>query len=301
MTSTTRQQPATTPVPKPQHQAALAHHLAVGDAVVTTLLDTSMQGSLAILTNIDEAKAQQLHAASRRAEPRITLNAFLVNLDDRLILIDTGIGIYAGESGSYMRQALDSIGVAPEAIDTVLLTHLHADHVGGLIDADDNALFPNATVMAPARELEFWTGDDADSLPESRQKHVQAARRALASYADRIKELNGGEVLPGIEMVALPGHTPGHCGYMITSGNEQLLIWGDIVHLPAIQLPCPQTGIMFDVDAEQAQKTRLELLAQVARDGTRVAGMHLEFPAIGHIANDGEGYLFLPISWQPRV
>ncbi len=102
---------------------------------------------------------------------------------------------------------------------------------------------------------------------------------------------------PRIEAVPLPGHTPGHCGFRIASGNESLLIWTDVVHLPAIQFKNPEAGVGFDVDGAQARETRKRIMDEAAANRSFIAGCHLEFPALGYVARDGAGYSFVPALW----
>ncbi|RKQ96896.1 glyoxylase-like metal-dependent hydrolase (beta-lactamase superfamily II) [Kushneria sinocarnis] len=289
-------------LPRPRQQSTGAHHLAVGEIVVTTLQDALMSGSLGLIQNLDEDTASSLHRRSLRPDPpRITLNAYLLWLTDRLVLVDTGFGVLAGEEGGRMSAALAEIGVLPEAIDDVLITHVHPDHTGGLINHDDQPAFPNATVHIPGGELDFWMGREPEGISEALQQHFAAARRILGAIEARTERLDGDEVMPGITRVRLPGHTPDHSGYRIESNGDSLLIWGDIVHLPHIQLARPEAGVLFDVEGDQARRTRETLLEEVSEQQQLIAGHHLDFPGVGHIVRDGDGYRFLPHVWSPVV
>ncbi|PAU82353.1 hypothetical protein CK501_04200 [Halovibrio salipaludis] len=151
---------------------------------------------------------------------------------------------------------------------------MHPDHVGGLIDADDQPVLPQARVLVPAGELDYWRGD----IPEG-----------------------ASEVLPGITRVPLPGHMPDHSGYRIVSGEDRILIWTDIVHLPGIQFPRPEATVAFDVDPPQAATTRRRIMAELPESRELVGGHHLDFPGIGYVAEDGDGFRFLPHVWRPAV
>jgi glyoxylase-like metal-dependent hydrolase (beta-lactamase superfamily II) len=187
--------------------------------------------------------------------------------------------------------------VKPEEIETVLVTHLHPDHVGGLVK-DGAARYPNAEIVVHADEAAHWLPDAALSrAPDAARPYFEGARKAVAPYAKRMREHQGGEVMAGVTAVHLPGHTPGHCGFRIVSGGQSLLMWTDVVHLPAIQFKNPQAGVGFDVDGEQARATRLAIMDEVAGDRTLIAGAHLEFPALGYVARDGAGYSFVPALW----
>lgn len=280
-------------------QPANAHRLAVGDFTLISLMDGQFEAGLDVLVNIDESKAQQLHDASRRPAPaRISLSAYLVDTGRQKILIDAGFGPLGGDAGGRLADSLADAGIEPADIDTVLITHVHPDHVGGLIDDNDQPVMPNATVLIPAGELDFWSGE---APSEGLAEHFQAANRVLKAIGSQVQRLEGDDVVPGITRVPLPGHTPDHSGYRIASGNDQVLIWTDIVHMPQIQFPDPSAGIGFDVDPEQARETRRQIMAEVAESREMVAGHHLDFPGVGHVVADGEGYRFLPHVWEPTA
>jgi len=272
----------------------------LGDLTITVMNDGYLPGSLDLVVGIEKDEAGALQAAGFRArDPRITLNAFLVTGPGREpLLIDTGMGGFGGPTLGRLPAALAAAGVRAEEIGTVLLTHLHPDHAGGLITADGSAAFPNAELVVHTDEAAHWLGDGALSrAPEAAKPYFENAAKATAPYADRTRIVTGGEVAPGITQVPLPGHTPGHSGYRIVSGDRSLLMWADIVHLPAIQFKRPEAGLVFDVDAEAARQVRRRILDEVASDRTFIAGAHLEFPALGYVARDGAGYSFVPELW----
>ncbi|KQP91216.1 MBL fold metallo-hydrolase [Methylobacterium sp. Leaf113] len=272
----------------------------LGDLTITVMNDGYLQGSLDLVTGIEREEAGVLQAAGFRAQdPRITLNAFLITGPGRKpVLIDTGMGSFGGPSLGRVPAALAAAGVAPASIETVLLTHLHPDHAGGLLAGEGMAAYPNAELVLHSDEAAHWLDDGAISrASEEAKPYFEMARKATAPYAERIRTMTGGSVSPGIEAVPLPGHTPGHTGYRITSGNASLLMWADIVHLPAIQFKQPEAGMVFDVDENQARDVRRRMLDSVAEDRTFVAGAHLEFPALGFVARDGAGYRFVPELW----
>lgn len=288
---------------RPDRQAVGVHHLAVGDIAVTALNDGQFEGAFDWLVGVEAAEATKLHQASFRAlPPRVTVNAFLVHLPDRLVLVDAGCGGVMGPDMGRLAANLTAIGVAPGDVDTVLATHLHPDHVGGLVDGEGRAVFPNAELVVHEAEPRFW-GDDATlaGATEANREFVMLARATMAAYGNRMRQVAGGEVLPGVTAVPEPGHTPGHTGWLVASGGDSLLIWGDIVHLPGVQFARPEAGVAFDVDGAQAIATRQRIMDMVATDRLRVAGMHLDFPAFGHVARAGQGYAFVPEVWRPGV
>ncbi len=292
------------PLPsRPDRQPAGVHHLTVGDIVVTALNDGQFDGAFDWLVGVDAAEATKLHEASFRAvPPRVTVNSFVVHLPDKLVLVDGGCGTAMGPAMGRLAENLAAIGVAPADVDVVLATHLHPDHVGGLVDGEGRAVFPNAELVVHEAEPRFW-GDEAvlANAPDENRGFVLLARATMAAYGNRMRQVAGGDVLPGVSVVPEPGHTPGHSGWLIASGRDSLLIWGDVVHMPGIQFARPQAGIGFDIDGAQAIATRRRIMDMAATDRLLVAGMHLDFPAFGHVARAGEGYAFVPEVWRPGV
>ncbi len=293
-----------TQTPRPPHQAPGIHHKAVGDIVVTALNDGMFEGSFAMLAAFETGTAEQMHRDRFRAiPPKLAVNSFLVQTADRTILIDSGCGGVFGPGLGKLAGNLAALGIKPGDVDTVLCTHLHPDHVGGLVDAAGKAVFANAELVVHADDHKFW-GDDATLAgmqTDQDRGFATLARATIAAYADRTRLLATGEAVSGIAIVPEPGHTPGHSGWLISSGAASLLIWGDIVHMPGIQFARPDAGMGFDVDGGQAIATRQRIMDMVATDRTMVAGMHLDFPCFGHVARVSEGYAFVPDVWTPSL
>jgi glyoxylase-like metal-dependent hydrolase (beta-lactamase superfamily II) len=293
-----------TQTPRPSRQAPGIHHKAVGDIVVTALNDGMFEGSFAMLAAFEAGIAERMHRARFRAiPPRLAVNCFLIQTADRTILVDSGCGSVFGPDLGKLAGNLAALGVKPGDVDTVLCTHLHPDHVGGLVDGDGKAVFPAAELVMHADDRKFW-GDDATlagAATDDMKGYVALARSTIAAYADRTKLLTKGEALSGISIVPEPGHTPGHCGWLIASGGASLLIWGDIVHMPGIQFARPDAGMGFDIDGGQAVVTRQRIMDMVTTDRLMVAGMHLDFPCFGHVAKASEGYAFVPDVWTPNL
>lgn len=280
------------------------YRLWVGDLEVTAISDGDLPAGVGALNNIEPETAKRLLTDSFVPSRHMTqTNCFVVRNGTRMALIDTGGGVQhmpatLGQLFPNMRAA----GIDPAAIDTVLLTHIHPDHSYGLVDANNAATLPSAEVVLHEAEAAFWLSEDtAASAPPQAQKYIRPANEAIAPYRDRLRSFSAdAEVFPGIRSMALPGHTPGHSGYLLESGGESLLIWGDIVHIPEVQLTRPEAGMAFDIDSPLAAATRARLLDQVSTDRILVAGMHISFPGFVHIERRKEGYGQVVLPWQNR-
>ncbi|MFV0434041.1 MAG: MBL fold metallo-hydrolase [Leucobacter sp.] len=262
----------------------------VGDATVTALTDCVVPFDQEILILPDGADAS---SSEYRTSGHVSINAFLVQTGAHTVLIDSGFGHEGKGSTGELLEKLAEVGVASGDITAVLLTHLHVDHVAGIVDDCGRPQFPNAQLVLHSEEYGFWI-DGAEQVPDSQLNHREAALRVTA-YGDRLSLRSGGEVVPGIEMLPLPGHTPGHSGYLIGHGDERLVIWGDIIHQPTLQFANPDIRVVFDVNADEAERTRVALFERVIAEGLRVAGLHFDQPAFGRLSRTGEGrYLFHP-------
>jgi glyoxylase-like metal-dependent hydrolase (beta-lactamase superfamily II) len=286
----------------PQTQVPGIYHRRVGDILLTTLEDGFQDAPMASVVNIPQDEAVALmHAAYRPVPRRTPVQCFLIRSAGRIALVDTGCGPAKPTVGK-LAGNLAAAGVAPDDIDTILMTHLHPDHFGGLRDAAGQAAYPNATLHLAAEEHAYWHDDRAAAAePDAarRAAFFTQARLALSAYAGRTETFSGvREIFPGVTTTPLPGHTPGHTGYLIESAGETLLIWGDIVHVQEIQVARPEAGMAVDVQPLQAEDTRRAILERAVRERLTVAGMHLHFPAIAHVARAGEGHVLLPEAWS---
>ncbi|WP_225981078.1 MBL fold metallo-hydrolase [Paracidovorax avenae] len=268
----------------------------VGEFFITALSDGYLAASLDLLSDIDPAEAARLQAARRQEPSAVHINTYLVRGRGRTVLIDAGAGGFKGWGGQ-LPQRLALAGVAPSEIDTVLLTHAHPDHVGGLVDGSGACVFPNAELLVHRAELDFWQDDNHLGRASERGRgNFLVARRAFDAYRAALRPIGAGEVVPGIEAVPLPGHTAGHTGYRFDSEGRSLLVWGDIVHFPHIQVARPEVSIAFDQDPMRSASTRARLLDLVSAERMMVAGMHLGELGFARIERTGAGY---EIAYQP--
>ncbi len=247
----------------------------VGDLTITAVSDGYLHASFDFLAKIDPADASRMQEnAGIEDQTSIHINCYLVRRGGRTVLIDAGAGGFK-QWGGRLKANLLLAGIRPSEIDAILLTHAHPDYVGGLMDASGEAVFPNAELVAHHREVTFWNDDgNLNRAPERARGNFLVARHAFDGYRERLRTFDTGEVLPGMTAVPLPGHTAGHTGYRLESGGQNLLVWGDIVHFPEIQIPRPDVSIAFDQDADLAAKTRGRLLDIASSERLLIAGMH---------------------------
>jgi glyoxylase-like metal-dependent hydrolase (beta-lactamase superfamily II) len=290
----------------PDQQVPGLYYRRVGDIVLTVLSDGFQDVSMTTVLNIaPEEAATMLHAAFRPVPRRTAVNAFLIRSAGRLALVDAGCGSGGQATSGKLAANLTAAGVDPAEIDTVLMTHLHPDHFGGLLRQDGSAAFPHATLWLHGAEYRYWHNEDAAQAVTDlarRALFFGGARNSLLPYAGRIDCFEDQcEIFPGVTTLPLPGHTPGHSGYHIRCGAEELLIWGDIVHVQELQVSRPEVSMMVDVAREPCIATRRGILARAARERLTVAGMHLHFPAIVNVVEAAEGYRLLPEAWRTEL
>lgn len=277
----------------------------IGAFEVTALYDGQINLDAKLLKHTSPDQVQKLLARMFRTNPTPTaVIAFLVNTGNKLVLVDTGAAKVFGPTLGQVLSNIKAAGYDPAQIDTVLITHMHGDHVGGLLTPDGQVAFPNAQVYAAKADADYWlSAENLAKAPEGMKMFFKAPQDATAPYikAGHFKTFEGdAELQPGIKPVDEHGHTPGHTGYLFESKGQKLLVWGDVVHNAAVQFPQPKVTIEFDTDQSQALAARLKLFAWTAKDALPVAGAHLPFPGIGHVRADGKGsYSWVPVDFAP--
>jgi len=259
----------------------------IGEMVVTAIFDGMVEIKLEAATNITGDEARRLQDRDLRPfPPMLPTSFFAVTHGEDTILVDAGGAPHLDPDLGLGRANLLAAGINPDGVRAVLMTHLHTDHYGGLTLPDGTAAFPNAELVLHAREHAARFGG-TEPAPDYLQ-------RAVAHYAERLRLIEAGSVLAGMEAVFLPGHTAGHTGWHIRSGSEQLLIWGDVVHLPSIQFRHPDVSMSYDIDTEQSAASRRQIFASAAHDRLLITGMHLDFPCFGHVSTESPGYRWIP-------
>src|ERR1700726_2177562 len=290
--------------------AAAQHHdqvpgfyrMKVGDLEVTALFDGHgvfdphwLNGTKATMDGVAEALHEDPHMLD------VSDEGFVVNTGTQLVLVDAGAGTWWG-GGALGRLvgSLRSAGYTPEEIDIVLLTHLHSDHVGGLTTQDGKRVFPNAEVYVAKAESAFWLSPEITAKAQrDAQPFFQSAQAIAAPYikAGKWHTFSGSEtIVDGMQIAPLPGHTPGPTGYEFSSKGQKILFWGDIIHALRVQLQHPEATVVFDLDQTAAAATRNQLLPKLAGADVLIAGPHMNFPGLGRLRKEANGY-----SWAPVV
>jgi glyoxylase-like metal-dependent hydrolase (beta-lactamase superfamily II) len=288
----------------PQQQVPGVFHRRVGDIVVTAISDGFLDGSLDVLRNISEEDARRMLADHFRPARRTAVNAFLIYSGGRLALVETGSGNYLLPTAGKLLENIAAAGVDRADIEAVLLTHMHPDHSAGLTDmATGRRNFPNAELVVHEHEPKHWFDDGMMAKGSEREKklYFQAAREQTLPYKDRWRLFRKGEVFPGVEAIPAHGHTPGHVMFLVSSGSEQLLIWGDTVHVPEVQTARPEVCMEFDTDKAAAAATRRKVFEMVASERLPVTGMHLHFPGFAHLVRRGAGFELVPAAWEQTL
>jgi len=219
----------------------------------------------------------------------------LVNTADHLVLVDTGAGGLAPSTGRLILN-LKAVGIEPDDIDTIILTHAHPDHIGGNTDSEGKLTFPNARYVMWKGEWDFWTSEEAElKLDEHAKIMLAFAQRNLPPIRDRLDLVDHEtEILPGVRAVAAPGHTPGHMAVAISSRRQQLLCISDTVLHP-VHLEQPEWYAVVDFDPKQVVATRRRLLNKATVEKALVLAFHFPFPGLGHVVQKGTGWQWRPI------
>ena len=289
---------------RPTTQISTIYHRRIGDIVVTALSDGAIERTHEMMRDVPEDEGRQLLAKAFRDRFLLSINAFLIWSGDRLILVETGSGDYLGPEAGRLLANLGQAGIDPAAIDTILLTHMHPDHSAGLTDMKTGKPnFPNAELVVHENEPRHWFDDAAMARGTEREKKLmfQQAREQCAPYRDRMVTFKDGEVASGITAIPCHGHTPGHTAFLIESAGESLLIWGDTVHMPEVQVPRPEVTMVVDTDPAMAEASRRRIFDMAASERLLVTGMHLHYPGFGHVAREGDAYRFVPEAWRQEL
>ncbi|MBF6034280.1 MBL fold metallo-hydrolase [Pseudomonas sp. P155] len=292
--------------PQQGTQAPGYFRLAVGDYEVTALFDGYNDLSPKLLQGMSQSQIRALLARRSIETPGVqtAFNAFLVNTGKQLILVDSGAGQCIGATAGQLVANMQAAGYQPEQVDTILLTHLHLDHVCGLVDAQKQPLFTHATVYVAKAEADYWLDPAAlAKAPAGAREFFKIAQDSTAPYvaAGRFKTFAAGQSpLPGlVEATLEAGHTPGSTTYRFTSQTQSIVFMGDLVHNLAVQFEHPEVSIGFDVNSAQAINARQAVFSAAVASKTWVTAAHLPFPGIGHITAQGKHFQWVPVEYGP--
>jgi glyoxylase-like metal-dependent hydrolase (beta-lactamase superfamily II) len=231
----------------------------------------------------------------------ISFTALLVNTGAKLVLIDTGTAGQITDSAGFMNANLAAAGIAPDAIDIIVISHFHPDHIDGIKTKDGDKVFRNAEIVVPEPEWKFWMDDGNMSRASGAvHRYFLNARRIFKDIAKEVRPFKpGAELAPGIVSMPAFGHTPGHTAFGIYSGNQSMLAMSDTAREPWLFVRHPEWQPSYDMDGLLAAKTRTVILDRAAADRMLVEAYHFPVPACGHIVRSGSGYDFVPAMWQP--
>jgi len=300
-------EPSAAAAPPAGKQAPGIYRYRIGSYELTALYDGIWYRPItdkfirnAPFTEVEHALADAFMPPDELETPFTTL---IVNTGRKIVLIDTGTGGQIAPSAGALRDNLVAAGIAPEAVDQIVISHFHPDHINGIKDKDNGLVFPNAEIMVPAAEWSYWM-DDANMSAAPADLHLTFLnqRRIFADIASQVTRFEPNkEVAPGVEALPAPGHTPGHTVFAVHSGAQSLLVLSDTAQHPAVFARHPDWQAAFDIDGDAAIATRKRLFDRAAADRMLVTGYHFPFPACGHLIKTASGYEHVPVPWQPTL
>jgi glyoxylase-like metal-dependent hydrolase (beta-lactamase superfamily II) len=294
-------------------QAAGYYRYKVGSFECTSINDGAATFPMpdTFVKNVPKAEALAAAEAAYMPQGMVTVpfNPQLINTGSKLVLIDCGNGIarFEPSKGAVGRtlQNLAAAGVDPKSIDLVLMSHLHPDHTNGIRAADGSMAFPNAEIMVPAKDWEFWTSEENAAKAQSNEmmkNYFANVKKVYAGIENKVTKYDWDkEVVTGITSIATPGHTPGHTSFAVASGNSRVLIQSDVTNIPEFFLRNPDWHVAYDVDPMTAQATRHKFYDMASAEKALVVGFHFTFPSIGHVEKDGSKYRLVPVAWNPVI
>ncbi|HEY8580496.1 MAG TPA: MBL fold metallo-hydrolase [Beijerinckiaceae bacterium] len=273
----------------PNQQILPPPRLKVGDVEILAFNDGILPTTTAVALGIDPADVARMTGAQPEDTITMSVNEYVFRIGGKTALIDTGAADRMYPTLGLLPRNLEAAGVSPAEIDVVLLTHLHGDHMHGLVDAAGAAAFPNAEVVLHEAEAAFWIDKEPTGRPQI-DKNLPDVRRNLAPYKGRIRTVADGEALPGVRAHLCPGHTPGHTAWIVESGGAAAIMWGDLVHLEKVQVARPEVAMRYDLDGEMAARSRRRTFDMCVAEGFRILGAHLSYPGFATLAREGDGF-----------
>ncbi|MDA9973430.1 MBL fold metallo-hydrolase [Alphaproteobacteria bacterium] len=263
----------------------------IGSIKVTSLLDGELVLPVEALLNLKDVDAQTIKDNTENLLLSSNINAYLIQSGDRNLLVDAGCRELFGPTCGFIQDALAEAGVSKKQVTDIFLTHLHPDHIAGTLNTDGTAVFNNAQMHIVDTEHDFWVKEKFDAVEVNGADWAGLAQGVIAAYKGRLNLLSQGkEIMSGVNTVAIPGHTPGHSGFRVDSGNDSLMHLGDIIHLQNLQLIDPNVSTVFDVEYDIALASRKRILDMVSTDKNLCTSGHWLTPKFGHIERHGAGF-----------
>lgn len=286
-------------------QAPGYFRMMLGTFEITAISDGTLDLPVDTLLSANAKQTRVQLAKSYLGVPLETsFNAYLINTGSKLVLIDTGGGLLFGDQLGKLIKNIEAAGYKASQIDDVLLTHLHSDHVGGLL-LDGAIAFPNATVHANRRESDYWLSTERmKTASANSMEFFKAAMSTLGPYiqAGKYQPFDADTmIVPGVMAHAAYGHTAGSTVYTVESKGQELNLIGDLIHVGPVQFEKPEVTIEFDVDRSAAKATRLTVFSQIAKSGQLMGGSHLPFPGLGRLKATSKGYQWLPVDYTTHL
>jgi glyoxylase-like metal-dependent hydrolase (beta-lactamase superfamily II) len=286
-------------------QAPGFYRYKVGDYECTSINDGARTFPMpdGFVRNVSKDQALAAAEAAYFPKGRVTIpfNPQVVNTGSRLVLIDAGWGPGVAPSVGLTAANMAAAGIDPKAIDIVVLSHLHPDHINGIKAADGGLAFPNAEIKAPALDWAFWMNDDnmSKAANDMMKGYFANTRKILSNIADKVTRYEWGkEVAPGITALDTSGHTPGHTSFALASGSARILVQSDVTNIPQFFLRNPDWQVAYDIDGPKAAQTRRRFYDMAASEKAMVVGFHFPFPCLGYVEKDGAGYRLVPVAWN---
>ncbi len=284
--------------PKLGTQSPYFHRFILGGAEVTVVSDGPLPlgDPSGTFIGVPKEEVKKMLSDNFLSPDNVVLeqNSPIVNMGDRLVLFDTGMGTSKvfGPTTGRQQKSMAEAGIKPEDIDAVVLSHAHIDHIGGIVGADDKPLFPNAQFYIAQSDFDFWT--DEGKMGSPLKDFVVHARKNLMPVRDRLVFFKDGqEFLPGIQAMAAPGHTVGHHMFMVTSDGKSFAFLGDLTHHQILLLEKPLMEFSYDTDPKQAAQSRVKMLTMLAANKIAVMSYHFPWPGYGHVVKNGDGFHYI--------